>query len=128
MVSLRTYARKTKSVSPAGARTTAWNQGITRITAVILVAAVVVTVLTAVPFVIRWREESATFNCSLSVEKMQDLVDTEVIFRQRNMTSAETTAFLEAYDEMGEILCMIIGYSGNAGAGTDNLFCCELLV
>ena len=79
--------------------------GFTRATAVMLVLTLAALALTAIPFVIRWREDSAAFNCALSVEKMQDLLDMEVLFRQRTLTPKETREFLDGYEEWGEILC-----------------------
>ncbi|MBQ9346989.1 MAG: hypothetical protein IJT94_06550 [Oscillibacter sp.] len=79
--------------------------GFTRAAAIMLVLTLAALVITAIPFAIRWREESAAFNCTLSVEKMQDLLDMEVLFRQRTLTPKETREFLEDNEARGEILC-----------------------
>lgn len=89
----------------AGNRRLSGCGGLTRAAAILLFLIFIMLIVTAVPFITQWREESATFNCMLSAEKMQDLVDMEVLFRQRPLTPEETEEFLQNYKDLGEILC-----------------------
>ena len=100
--------------------------GFTRAEGILLALVAVLAVMTAVPFVRGYLNRSAAFHCSLSVAKMQDLVDIEVLHRGGAMSEKDVRAFLDDYAERGEILCPSGGefdVEDNGGL-SKKVFCC----
>ena len=82
-----------------------FRRGLTRAAGILLVLIAVMSVVIAVPIVKGCRERSAAYSCSLSVDKMQGLVDTQTLLNGHTMTIPEVQAFLDENLAKGEILC-----------------------